>query len=590
MVNEMTLIISIVLSILAIHGFRFEITDNYIKLNNTYTFYWIPLFVFIIGTLYRVLSEKEKRLLCCSALFSFIISTFTVIGVSIARMRRISWIWESRNYLINFLNLYYAQFILYFCISYLAFRWLKKNSINQNNSANPVFSFRRVLLWWGILTLFFLPWYLHLYPGVLTQDSGDQIYDAITTNTLSDHHSAFLTLVMRGILLPIRQASGSLQLSVGICVLLQMLIATFVFACSYEWIRLYLQNRVLRAAAFLYYALHPIYPIYSITLWKDILFSACFLALILCLDSLNRDEAAFFSSKKKKTALFLTMLLLPLMRHNGIAITLVTGVYLFFCCRSYRFQIAGISIGVLLFFGIWEYLAMPALNVVKISPAHTFSILEQQIVRTLDEHRDELAPEERSELESYFDHPEIWMIYNPQVSEAVKASFRVDKFNEDPGRFFTLWSGLGLRYPVTYLEAFLLNTYGYWFTEINYWYSDYSVRDTAMKEDIHLAPIVNSGILEKVRCWVRDYQFVKLPLANLVFNACAHFWIWIFCGCYCLYQNRKKFILILPGLALWVSVLPTPLAQEFRYVYGFLTAFPLILAATLSGSKSTDRK
>ena len=274
-------------------------------------------------------SEKEKRLLCCSALFSFIVSTFTVIGVSIARMRRISWIWESRNYLINFLNLYYAQFILYFCISYLAFRWLKKNSINQNNSANPVFSFRRVLLWWGILTLFFLPWYLHLYPGVLTQDSGDQIYDAITTNTLSDHHSAFLTLVMRGILLPIRQASGSLQLSVGICVLLQMLIVTFVFACSYEWIRLYLQNRVLRAAAFLYYALHPIYPIYSITLWKDILFSACFLALILCLDSLNRDEAAFFSSKKKKTALFLTMLLLPLMRHNGIAITLVTGVYLF---------------------------------------------------------------------------------------------------------------------------------------------------------------------------------------------------------------------------------------------------------------------
>ena len=71
MVNEMTLIISIVLSILAIHGFRFDVTDNYIKLNNTYTFYWILLFVFITGTLYRVFSEKEKRLLCCSALFSF---------------------------------------------------------------------------------------------------------------------------------------------------------------------------------------------------------------------------------------------------------------------------------------------------------------------------------------------------------------------------------------------------------------------------------------------------------------------------------------------------------------------------------------
>ena len=136
MVNEMTLILSAALSILAIHGFRFEVTDNYIKLNNTYTFYWILLFVFITGTLYRVFSEKEKRLLGCSALFSFIISTFSVIGVSIARMRRISWIWESRNYLINFLSLYYAQFILYFCISYLAFRWLKKKSVYKNNSAD----------------------------------------------------------------------------------------------------------------------------------------------------------------------------------------------------------------------------------------------------------------------------------------------------------------------------------------------------------------------------------------------------------------------------------------------------------------------
>ena len=586
----MILIISVALSTLAIHGFRFEVTDNYIKLNNTYTFYWMLLLLFITVTLYHAFSEKEKRSLGCSVLFSFIISTFSVIGVSIARMRRISWIWESRNYLINFLVLYYAQFILYFCISYLAFRWLKKISYNQRNSEIPVFSFKRVLLWWGILTLFFLPWYLHLYPGVLTRDSGDQIYDAITTNSLSDHHSAFLTLVMRGILLPIRQVSGSLQLSVGICVLLQMLIMTFVFAFSYEWIRLYLQNRVLRAIAFFYYALHPIHPIYSITIWKDILFSACFLALILCLDALNRNDTAFFSSKKKKLILFLIMLLLPLMRHNGIAITLITGLYLFFYYRSCRLQITGICIGVLLLFGIWEYLAMPALNVVKIAPAHTFSILEQQIVRTLDEHRDELDPEERSELESYFDHPEIWMIYNPQVSEAVKASFRVDKFDEDPGRFFTLWFGLGLRYPVTYLEAFLLNTYGYWFTEINYWYSDYCVNETAMKEDIHQAPILNLGILEKVCCWVRDYQFVKLPLANLMFNACVHFWIWIFCGCYCLYQNRKKFILILPGLALWLSILPTPLAQEFRYVYGLLTAFPLILAATLSDSESTNRK
>ncbi|MBQ6509681.1 MAG: hypothetical protein IJI07_09445 [Flexilinea sp.] len=578
----MTLIISVLLGFIAVCGFRYEVTDDYLKLTNTYSFFWLMLFCFFVWALYRAMHEKDRPLLLCSALFALIISTFSSFGVSIAKMHRLSWIWESKGYLVNFLNLYYGRFILYFCFGYTVYGLLKGREPKDRTAVKQKFSFGRVLLWWGILLLFFIPWYLLLYPGILTPDSGAQVRDAITVNTLIDHHSAFLDLVLRGILLPVRHWTGSLQTAVGITMLLQMLIVTFAFAWCYEWIRRYLSCRALRLFAFLWFAVYPLHPIYSVTMWKDILFSISFLFLMLCLDSAAADEDAFFTSVMKKLALFLTLLLLPLMRHNGLSITVVMTVYLFFRFRRYRRQAAVICGCALAAFGIWKFVLLPAMNVTGITPAHVYSVQEQQIVRILDERRDELTEDELAELESYFDIPEIWNVYNPILSDPVKVHFRNSRFNEDPGKFFSLWLDLGKRYPLTYLESVLMNNFGYWYPELNYWYSDFGVVQVAEIEDIHSAPILRIGVVESVFNWFRSYGFLKIPMGNLLFSPAACFWVWIFCGIYCLYRNRKKFILFIPGFALWLGILVTPINNDFRYVYGLFTALPLLLAAGLT--------
>ena len=581
----MSLASSAFLSFLAVLGFRYEVTDNYLKLTNTYSCFWLLLFCFFVWAIYRALHEKDRALLVWAALFGLIISTFSSFGVSLFKMRRLSWIWESRMYLVNFLNYYYARFILYFSFAYTAYGLLKGQACINCSEKKRKFSFKKVLQWWGILLLFFIPWYLLLYPGILTADSASQVADAITTDTLIDHHSAFLDLVLRGILLPVRHLTGSLQSAVGFASLLQMFIVTFAFAVCYEWIRMYLSDRTLRIMAFLWFAVYPIHPIYSVTMWKDIPFSVCFLVLMLCLDSAVTDEDAFFTSGKKKFALFITLLLLPLMRHNGLSVTVVMTVYLFFGFRRYRRQAAILCGCALAAFCIWKFIMLPVLNVTEITPAHVYSVQEQQIVRVLDKYRDELPDAERDELESYFNIPEIWNEYNPILSDPVKIHFRDERFNEDPGRFFSLWLNLGKRYPVAYLESLLMNNFGYWYPEINYWYSDFGVVRAAEIEDIHSAPILKIGVIESVFNWFRSYGFLKIPMGNLLFSPAACFWIWIFCGIRCLYRNRRKLILFMPGFALWLGILVTPINNDFRYVYGLFTGLPLLLAASLTNQR-----
>ena len=343
-----------------------------------------------------------------------------------------------------------------------------------------------------------------------------------------------------------------------------------------------IRSKVIAVIVFLWFALYPIHHLFSVTLWKDILFSVCFLILLLCIDAAVIDEKSFFRNKKKCFLMFLCLLLLPLMRHNGITVTVVLPIYFFFRFKNFRKQVAiGFACVLLVFFG-WKLILIPALHITDIAPAHVYTFMEQQIVRVLDEHRDELTEEERSELQEYFLVPEIWTLYNPRHADKVKDQFNNELFHENPFRFFTLWLKNGLKFPLAYIEAFLLNDYGFWFPEVNQWISDYSMYDGVKVEDIHPAPLAKIGYVEKIINWLKQIQFTKTPVLFLLFSPGTYWWLWIYCGCYSLYRNRKKFALFMAGFALWLGILLVPITNDFRYGYGLIVGFPLVLFASLS--------
>ena len=580
----MELFLTLLLSFFAARGFRYHITNEGLVMRNTESFLWLILMLFFAWVIRQSFRSKDKRLIGFSALFGIIIASFYILGISMEKMQQISWIWSSPGSLAAVLNLFYSQAALYFCFAFLSFDFLAKRGRAEHPQAQNVFSLKRVFLFWIILILLYLPWYLYCFPGNITQDSADQLDDAITVEAIRDHHSAFLTLMMRIVIIPIRALTGSLQSGVGAVSLLQVLIVTFVFAFTYEWLRQYLRSRILRIICFLWFACYPVHYFYAVTLWKDILFSIGFLAFLVCIDAAAADEAGFFSCRRNPVILTLLMVLLPLMRHNGISIVAVMAFCLLLRFPAHRRQTLRILAGFVLLFGIWKLAVLPALNVTEITSSHVFSVLEQQMARAMNVHHEELSAEEMSEFCTYFDIEDLWDRYNPILSDSVKKHFRNDLFEKDPMGFFSGWLKLGRRYPADYIEAFLANNYGYWFPETHYGFISYGVNEMGEIEDVHSAPILRSGALTAVYNYLDQDQYLKTPLVPLIFSRGACFWLWVFCGCYCLYNNRRKFILFIPGLSLWLGILISPVYNEYRYVYGLFAALPLLLASTLNGS------
>ena len=579
----MELIFSLILSFFAVRGFRYTVTEEGLTPVNTESFLWLPLLLFFVWVIRRSLREKDRARILCSALFGVITALCFILGISMEKAKHLSWMWSNFSCLANTLNLFFSHGLLYYCFAFLSFGFLKKHGAGN---VTRDFSLKRVFLIWAVLILLFLPWYLFCFPGSITQDSADQLDDAITVDAIRDHHSAFLTLMMRIVIIPVRALTGSLQLGTGAVSLLQMLIVTFVFALACEWLQQYLHNKVLRALAFLCYAAYPVHYFYAVTLWKDILFSAGFLAFVLSIDAAASDEDSFFGSRRKMVLLTLLLVLLPLMRHNGISIVVIMALCLLLRFPAHRKHLFLILGGFVLLFGFWKLVALPALNVTKITSSHALSILEQQMARALNVHHEELTDEEMAEFTTYFDIGDLWSRYKPTISDPVKKHFREDLFAEDPGGFFKLWLKLGRRYPVDYLEAFLANNYGYWFPETHSGIIAYGIEDKGLIEDIHSAPLLElpGKLCSRVLTFFEEEQYLKTPLLPLLFSRGACFWLWVFCGCYCLYNNRKKFILFMPGFSLWLGILISPVYNEYRYVYGLFCALPLLLASTLSRS------
>lgn len=583
----MDLTISILISFLAVRGFRFELTGDGLVQVNTLSFIWLLTFLFFVWILCRSRKETDRRLKAYAGLLSFILACFYAAGLGFEKMKSLSWIWNSRGNLINYMNLFFSNWVLYYCCTFSAFQMLRDRSRHKAEKGRAGFSFRKTFVFWGLLLIFYIPWYLYCYPGVLTVDSASQIKDALSVETLSNHHSAFLDLIIRGILLPVKHLTGSVQIGIGICTLVQMLIMTFVFALTIERIFRYTKNRILRAGVFLWFAAYPVSNIYAFTMWKDIPFAICVLALMLCLDAAAEDEYGYFHSVRNCILLALALLLLPLLRHNGILVSAVMTVYLIFRFKSFRKRVMLLCGSWIILFAVWTYLVLPALQVKPGSVSEAMSVPLQQIARALSNHHGDLHPNLVLEAESYFTEPEIWLRYEPIIADPVKYRFKTSMFEDDPGQFFRLWKNIGERCPVDYVEAFLHNNYGYWFPETTYWISSIGVLTAGRIEDIHTAPITKLGIVDMIYNWYAYHQEEKTPLLPLLYSRGACFWVWLFFGVWCLYRNRKKFVLLMPGFLVWAGILISPVYNEYRYVYSLFIGLPLIMVSALR-SQSTD--
>lgn len=540
-----------------------------------------------LGGIFYIVRDNQKN--TCVSCLSVFFAVCTVIGIS----------YENTGSL-DFIFLYGLQFLLAIFVA-AGYYLLYKNSIlfiiyvfkkwaNIFRRREPVgrleLFFFQEHTFWGPFLLFLilgLPWLVSYFPGTLHWDAFNQLRKSLGNLPMDGHHPVLISEYMgfciqlgRALL---RSDSFGFFLYTGPQFLCQCLV--FSYACH-----VMSKKRVpvlICWGALLYWGLHPLLPIWGFTMAKDSMsyISISLLTAVLveiCCD--GNDKVMGYQA-----ALFLASIAgITLFRHDGkyvIMFTVICGILLY---KKYWKLFLGGTLVCLLLIGIERqymvYHQIPAGEV-----GEMLSLPLQQTARYLRDHYDEVTEEEAEVLQRGFTASlnQIASSYNPDISDPVKGSFVAHPDAVYLKEYFSVWFHQMLKHPDTYIQAFLNQTYGYFYPNKHNWEEGYSaVFDIVGTEylqtdylDIHFGLKASSmrRILQNT-----VYVIVKTPVLGLLLSAGMYVYVFIGEMVYLLVKKkRREFIILTPGFAVLLICLLSPVNGYLRYLLPIIAAMPITI-------------
>lgn len=321
----------------------------------------------------------------------------------------------------------------------------------------------------ALIFLAWLPYFLRYYPGLLTSDSIVQLSQAIGISELTNHHPIFHTGII-ALFVNIGQAIfGNINAGVAFYTIAQMLIMSGIFAFILRYLSKKQVPVIVRVITLLYYMFYPINALFSVTMWKDVLFAGILpIFIILCVELITNTEE-FFSKKKNIVSYIIVSLLVLFARNNGMYVVVLTMPFIVIVLRKYWKKVIPLFVSIILIYAVIKTSVFALLDVKNGSVAEMLSIPLQQIARVVKYHEEELDEETINRINNFFECDNIGEKYNPILSDPVKAELNDEYFDENKGEFISLWFNLLTRYFKDYVESFISNSYGYYYPEASHW-------------------------------------------------------------------------------------------------------------------------
>ena len=392
---------------------------------------------------------------------------------------------------------------------------------------------------------------------------------AIGLAELSNHHPIFHTGLIALFVNIGRGILGNINMGVATYIIFQMIMMAVMFAIVMQYLSKKKVPTAIRVIILLYYMFYPVNALFSVTMWKDILFAGMVpIFLILCNELIyNTDE---FLSKKKNIAIYIIVsVLIFWMRNNGMYIVILTMPFIVIVLRKYWKKVIPMFLSIIIIYFALKTVIFSALNIKNGSVAEMLSIPLQQIARVDKYYRDSLNEDIVKEIDSFFKCENIGEKYNPILSDPVKAELNVDYFNENKIEFIKLWAKLLRGYFKDYVESFISNSYGYYYPEARHWVANRTMEANSM--GLEQTPIIEGKLVSTIDSLIEKRD---LPIISMFFSIGMAFWIIIISlG----YRILNKDYRGLPILVLWLTIVASPVFCEYRYAYPLFTALPLYL-------------
>ncbi|MCM1145708.1 MAG: DUF6020 family protein [Clostridium sp.] len=491
--------------------------------------------------------------------------------------------------------------ILFKLLAYLQNSGLKSRAVPKEYSGRQAFFFYA-----GVILLFWVPVFLAYYPSVFAYDAEAQFYQFLS-HDYSTHHPLIHTLFLGAFFWLGGNVLGSYSAGMALHSVVQMLLMAGILGYAMAVLYRMRTSWVMRLVLLVFYALFPVHSILSLSTTKDVLFSGLVLLYVVKLYQWQND--GYQRTKSFLFSYIIISVLMLLFRNNALYAYLAAQPFIWFlwkksaggakakveeCRRERRYYMVTV-LAALLLFGAASAGLKAAVSAQSGSPREMLSVPLQQMARTRVMHEEEIDASMRSELNAYLPEEWVFAAYNPHLADPVKNRAVI---HDNPAGLIKTWLKLGVQFPMTYVDAFLDNSIGYWYIADTSHAQIYGIGTESgfgyLSTDNRTMPagceIVEHSYLPGLRAFmeriVSDNEYQKIPILSIIF-APAFYW-WLLCLYMAFYLSEKKYEKQLPAMFLLMYYLTLLLSPTvlIRYMYPCVISIPMILCLMTTKKKS----
>ena len=525
---------------------------------------------------------REKRIWICSSVYALLFSVSIIAGSKLGSIEAGLPLSFGLKDLGVFLGWFIIITIAAAAISGVLFSRFGRDAQEKK------FSIRFWAVKSAVMFLCWFPYLLIFYPGNLSVDSYWSLQQILGNSPLNNAHPILYTGFV-GIFVKLGMVIKDLEFGIALYSAAQMLILSAVFGGLIEWFRKRGSGLILQVLATCFFALNPLIAMYSVTMWKDILFSTWIILLVCFLYYLIQQDVQVLCSRKMKAVLSVLCLLIAFGRNNGTYIVVLVLVCLILFYRKVWKKLILTFVGIIAFIYIVQGPVYSLAGVEKGNLAESLAVPLQQIAYTVK--NDGYITEEQKEfLNNILPLDEMKKAYLPHSVNGVKFDPQFDNeyLEEHFGEFIKVWAQMLPHNFGSYVKAYLMHTSGYWHVGTSDWRCIYGVIDSPGIESSNiLQDLTGTDLREKINDMIEPEESILKD--NLLYSIGASVWLVIFTAFFFLCAGRKeKLLCLIPLLGNWATIMiAVPTHCEFRYMFCFHLAIPIMILMLFDRQKKS---
>lgn len=417
----------------------------------------------------RIDQIKKEKLPCRT--LCFLLAAVWVLGESFSLDNTLSALYSS--YVQMFKTFIYVTGVTYLLIQLL---YLLKYALDvaalegkdirqRENRLVKIYRKHPFLCPFFILLVGLLPQLVFSYPVGMSWDARYQLSQFFGLNTFTSHHppaSTWLTgqVVSFGLLF------GNGNTAVFLYAVLQYFMLAAITAYMIYTMRIYFHApRWLQLTVLVVTLVSPYHAAYVGVMLKDVMYAYMILLMMIEILYMLKLDSNFWKSGRHMILLWFSACMTILLRNNGKYVVYPTVLLLiiYFLRKGMKKPDRVKMFALVMIIFLSETAAMGLLNKYYVeqpgSIREALSLPFQQTARYLKEHGEDVTEEEKLAISRVLDYENLPELYDPEISDPVKATFRQDASTEELKAYFQVWIKQFFRHPMTYIDATLNQNY-----------------------------------------------------------------------------------------------------------------------------------